>query len=269
MLKRLLTGALAFALLALPLQAAAQAPAVDYTDIWYLPAEAGWGVNLVQADTVIFATFFVYSQGNVPTWYTATIVANADASSFTGTLYSTTGTWFGAPWDPTKVVNTPVGTATFTPSSPYQGTLSYSFTSGSPATVTKIIQRQVLIPIALGGNYIGGQEGAFTGSGCSFLGGYTDTFTLVVTQPWDGTATLLFDYNSGISCTWSGTLLQFGQLYSMPSASYTCTDGTNATASMDQLKATTFGIEAIFSAPKGSQGSSNCSEAATFSGTLF
>jgi len=268
MLKRLLAGALAFALLTLPLQAAAQA-AADYTDIWYLPAESGWGVNFVQADSVIFATFFIYSQGNVPTWYTAIIYANADASSFTGNLYSTTGTWFGAPWVPSNVVNTQVGTATFTPSSPYQGTLSYSFTSGTPPTVTKIIQRQVLTTIALGGNYLGGQSGAYTGSSCPFSGSYTDTFNLAVAQPGDGTATFTFSYTSGISCTWSGTLVQFGQLYSMPNASYTCTDGTNATASMDQLKATTFGIEAIFSAPSGSQGKSACSEAATFSGNLL
>src|SRR5277367_3915114 len=169
MFKRLISATLALALLILPLQAVAD---VDYTDIWYLPAESGWGVNFVQADSVIFATFFIYSQGNVPTWYTAIIYANGDGSSFTGNLYSTTGTWFGAPWDPTKVVNTQVGTATFTPSSPYQGTLSYSFTSGMPPTVTKIIQRQVLTTIALGGNYIGGQSGAYSGSGCTFAGAY-------------------------------------------------------------------------------------------------
>jgi len=267
MLKRLLPGALALALLMLPLQAAA---AVDYTDIWYDPAESGWGVNLVQADAVIFATFFVYSEGNVPTWYTAIIYANSDASSFTGGLFLTTGgTWFGAPWVPGKVVNPQVGTATFTPSSAYQGTLSYSFTSGTPPTVTKPIQRQVLITIALAGNYIGGQGGGYSGSGCSSQSAYTDTFNLNVTQPGDGTATFTFNYGSGISCTWSGTLMQYGQLYSMPSATYQCTDNTNSTAHMDQLKATALGIEATFSAPKGSQGSSNCSESASFSGNLL
>ena len=196
-------------------------------------------------------------------------LASSDASSFTGNLFSTTGTWFGAPWDPTKVKNTQVGTATFTPSSPYQGTLSYSFTSGTPPTVTKLIQRQVLITIALGGNYIGGQAGGYSGSGCSFQGAYTDTFNLNVTQPGDGTATFSFTYGSKITCTWSGTLMQSGQLYSMPNATYTCSDGTNSTARMDQLKATALGIEAIFSAPSGSQGSSNCSESASFSGNLL
>ena len=36
------------------------AAAVDYTDIWFLPSEGGWGVNLVQSNQFIFATFFVY-----------------------------------------------------------------------------------------------------------------------------------------------------------------------------------------------------------------
>src|SRR5271169_1412306 len=263
MLKRLFAAAVALAMLILPLQAAA----VDYTDIWYLPSESGWGVNLVQADNVIFATFFIYSQGNVPTWYTAIIYANADGSNFTGNLYATTGTWFGAPWDPSKVVNTMVGTASFTPSSAYQGALSYSFTSGTPPTVTKLIQRQVLTTIALGGNYIGGQSGAYSGGGCSFQGAYTDTFDLTVMQPGDGTVAFNFSYlQSKISCTWSGTLVQSGQLYSIPSATYACSDGTNSTASMNQIKATAQGIEGIFSAPSGSQGSSSCSEAASFSG---
>ena len=60
MLKRLLPAILALAFCSVPLQAAA----TDYTDIWYLPAEAGWGVNMVQSDSstssFIFATFFVY-----------------------------------------------------------------------------------------------------------------------------------------------------------------------------------------------------------------
>lgn len=267
MLKRLLPAALAFALLTLPLQAAAQAAGVDYTDIWYLPSESGWGVNLVQADNVIFATFFVYGPGNVPTWYTAVVDGDANGN-FSGNLYATVGSYFGNPWNPGSFVATLVGTASFAPSSPYQGTLSYSFTGG--ITVTKQIQRQVLTTIALGGNYIGGQSGSYAGNGCSFQGSYTDTFDLTVTQPGDGTVSFKFSYlQSQISCTWSGTLVQYGQLYSVPNASYQCSDGTSSTASMDALKATAQGIEATFFAPSGSQGSASCSESAAFSGVLM
>ena len=61
-MKRLLPAALAFVLLFLPLAG----KAADYTDIWYLPAESGWGVNMVQSDNFIFATFFIYGPGTPP-----------------------------------------------------------------------------------------------------------------------------------------------------------------------------------------------------------
>ena len=267
MLTRLLPAALALALLTLPLQAAA---AVDYTDIWYLPSESGWGVNFVQANNVIFATFFVYSEGNVPTWYTAIIYGNSDGSNFTGNLYATTGTWFGATWDPSKVVNTLAGTASFTPTNAYQGTLAYSFTTGIPPTVTKLIQRQVLTTIALGGDYVGGIEGGYANSGgtCPAAGGYTDTYNLTLSQPGDGTASFTFNFASGnpANCTLSGTLVQYGQLYAIPNASYQCSDGLSTTASVDQIKATAQGVEGTYFAP--SVGS-NCSEAATFSAVFL
>jgi hypothetical protein len=267
MLNRLLSAALAVALLTLPLQAV-QAANVDYTDIWYLPSESGWGVNLVQADSVIFATFFVYGPGNVPTWYTAILYSDPNGN-FAGNLYAAVGTYFGAPWVPGNLVNTQVGTASFVPSSDYQGTLTYSFTAGG-TTVIKSIQRQILTTIALAANYIGGQSGSYYGNGCGAQGGYTDTFNLTVTQPGDGTVSFKFSYlQSQISCTWAGTLVQYGQLYSVPNASYQCSDGTSSTASMDALKATAQGIEATFLAPSGSQGSASCSESAAFSGVLM
>ena len=36
-----------------------------------LPPEGGWGVNFVQSDQFIFATFFIYGPDNQPIWYTA------------------------------------------------------------------------------------------------------------------------------------------------------------------------------------------------------
>ena len=80
---------------ALPLRAAA----TDYTDIWYLPSESGWGVNLIQAEDVIFATFFIYGPNNQPTWYVAIIYRDANGN-FAGNLYSTVGPYFGGPWNP-------------------------------------------------------------------------------------------------------------------------------------------------------------------------
>lgn len=260
MLKLLFSAALSLTLLGLPLPAAA----FDYTDIWYLFSESGWGINLIQADNVIFATFFVYGPGNVPTWYVATIYSDANGN-FSGTLYATVGTYFGMPWNPKAFAGTPVGTASFAPTSAYTGTLTYTITGGP--TVVKNIQRQTLQPIALGGKYIGGQGGSYAGN-CSFTGSYKDTFNAQVSQA-GGTATFSFSYTSGLSCTLSGTLVQYGQLYTMPNASYQCSDGANTTATVDEIKATAHGIEATFAVRSGSQGTSGCREAAAFSGALL
>jgi hypothetical protein len=55
--RRLLTRLATAALLTF---ASHTARAVDYTDLWWVPAESGWGVNLVQSDTVLFVTFIIY-----------------------------------------------------------------------------------------------------------------------------------------------------------------------------------------------------------------
>src|SRR4051794_40192100 len=133
---------------------AVPARAADYTDIWYTPAEPGWGVNLVQADNFLFLTFFIYGSDFRPTWYTGQLTW--DGAKYTGGLYLTQGTYWALPWSP---ANHPpaqlVGTATFTPGpNAYQATLQYSV--NGVGAVTKVVERQTLTSIALGGTYAGG-----------------------------------------------------------------------------------------------------------------
>jgi len=250
MLKRLLLAVL-FAGLASP------AFATDYSDMWYLPAESGWGVNFTQNDGVIFMTFFVYGTDNNPVWYVA--IAYEDANgNFSGTLYSTTGTYFGAPWGGDTA--TAAGTASFAPTDASHGTLTYTLNGGP--TVVKSIERQTLTAIDLTGNFTGGQAGGY--SGCTdasddFL--YKDTFDLSVMQT-GSNVTFTFAYPS-LNCTFSGALVQEGQLFQVPSASYVCDDGTNTTASMSEIKLTSQGIEGRFGASGVGGG---CREDATFSG---
>ncbi len=238
--------------------------ATDYSDMWYLPAESGWGVNFTQNANVIFMTFFLYGPDGKPTWYVAIAYQDADGN-FSGSLYSTTGTYFGAPWNPSSFASTLAGTASFTPVDASQGTLSYTLVGGP--TVSKSIVRETLVTIDLSGNFTGGQAGGY--SGCSDPGGnflYKDTFDLQVTQG-VGTVQLTFAYPSAssaaLTCTLSGALVQSGQLYSVPSATYQCDDGLNTTASLSEIKQTSQGIEGKLAAP--SVGGA-CREDATFSG---
>jgi hypothetical protein len=260
MLKRLLPAVLSLALLGMPLPAAAQ----DYTDIWYLPSESGWGANLIQAEDVIFVTFFIYGPNNQPTWYVAIIYRDANGN-FAGNLYSTVGPYFGGPWNPASYAATLAGTASFVPANPYAGTLTYTLIGGP--TVVKSIERQTLKTIALGADYVGGQTGTYSSCSDSSLNtSYIDTYNLSVTHS-NGVATFIFTYASAATCTMAGTLVQYGQLYRIDPASYSCTGSLmfNASATMEEIKATAQGIEGRFTAGLGG----GCQEAAQFSAVLF
>ena len=250
------------------LAAAFGARAADYTDLWFNPTEqstggGGWGVNVVQSDAFVFVTFFIYGPDNKPTWYVANLTQDA-SGNFNGPLYATTGTYFAAPWNPADGAGSAqVGTASFQPISAYAATLTYAFNGGP--TVVKPIQRQALTSIALGGAYSGTQAGSYTNCTNSFA--YSDRFNLGVTHITGTSLTFSFNYSdSGLSCTLSGQLQQLGQLYRIPAATYQCSDGSPATtATVDQIKATTFGIEGSFNAPN----VAGCQEDATFSAVFL
>ncbi|HEY1327268.1 MAG TPA: hypothetical protein VGI14_10045 [Casimicrobiaceae bacterium] len=255
LLRTVLLGA---CLVALP------ARAVDYTDIWWIPEESGWGLNVVQADNVLFLTFFIYGADTKPTWYTA--ILNWDGVAYSGGLFATQGTYYALPWNPALRGVAQVGTATFQPDNlnAYQATLTY--TVNNVGTVIKAIQRQTLAPIALAGSYVGGQVGGY--SNCAAAGSYTDTYDLGVTQT-GGVATFTFNYADAQSvCTLSGPLEQHGQLYRIAGASYQCTGGAladlNTTATVYEIKQTAQGIEGRLAATL----NSGCQENANFSATL-
>ena len=128
----------AFAVCLLCLGFGAQAD--DFTDLWWNPAESGWGISITQQGNTIFALWFVYGTDSAPTWY---VMSNGVGSHnvFAGDLYKTAGPAFSAAaFDPNKVSVTKVGTAQLDFSAgDDRGVLSYTING---ATVQKSIQRQ-------------------------------------------------------------------------------------------------------------------------------
>ena len=252
MLKRMLLAMLLFA-------AAGRAAATDYTDIWWIPAESGWGVNVVQSESFLFITFFIYGADGKPTWFAGN--ATLDGSgNYNGTLYATTGTYYVAPWMTGNQTTTGTGTVSFQPTGPTTAKLVY--TVNGVGTVTKAIQRQTLTTITVGGAYSGAQTGMY--SSCT-QPAYRDFFDLNVSQLNTGMVTFTFSYEEGLTCTFAGTLVQEGQLYSIPAATYQCSDGLKTNASVTEIKATAQGVEGRFTAPTVGGG---CREDAQFSGVL-
>ncbi len=226
-------------LLAVALEAPLPAAAADYTDIWYNPAESGWGVNLVQGENVLFATFFVYDPARQPTWYVA-VLTNDGTGVYSGSVLATSGPYLGAPWDGVTT-NAIVGDATFRPTAADAATLTYNI---GPAPVTKSILRQTLKTIVLGGDYIGGV--AADQFSCSNpLGNVSArrSADIAVTQTVAGDGRIDLAVAGGPACSISGTLVQRGQLYSMIGARYVCNNGLDTHVDVTELHATAQGIE--------------------------
>jgi hypothetical protein len=122
--------------------------ATNYQDLWWASGgtESGWGVNLTQQGTTIFATWFTYDANHNPLWLSATLPQTA-SKTYSGTLLLTGGQAFSAvPFDPNKITRTPVGTATFTFANGNAGTFTYNVDLGdgvNKATQSKAITRQV------------------------------------------------------------------------------------------------------------------------------
>ena len=117
--------------------------ATNYTSMYWNSSESGWGFNVNHQGDIIFATLFTYDSSGNPMWL---VLANGarqgTSSTFTGTLYRTTGSPFNAvPFVPSSASDVvQVGTMTVTFSGASDATLTYTVNGVS---VTKSITKQV------------------------------------------------------------------------------------------------------------------------------
>ena len=135
---RCLAATCAAALLtALALPAAAATPATNYSDMWYLPSESGWGISFVQhSSNNVYAVWYTYdprvsasppdpASNFVPLWI---VLAGAGTwtspTSFTGPVYVTNGVPFSQTGSNTTVNQ--VGTFTFNFTDANNGTFAYN-----------------------------------------------------------------------------------------------------------------------------------------------
>lgn len=233
-----LTLALAGAVVATPASAAP-----DLVDLWWNPSEPGWGVNFVQADSFIFATFFVYGPTNKPMWYTGQLTRDANGI-WKGPLYESSGSYFGAVFNPTLRAINQVGDASFSPINESAGALTYNVGS---VVVTKTIQRQTLQKIDIDGTFIGAlvtdvyncDDGRPLTTSRRFVDGSASRVT-------GGATKIDFSFATGGSCSFNGNATQAGRVFRIDNATYTCGTGL---ATMYELKATSLGFEGRWTAP--------------------
>lgn len=209
--------ALMLTLLALPARAA-----TNYQDMWWVPSESGWGVNIAQQGNTMFATWFIYSANRQPLWL---VMSNAQRSgaagnTFTGDLFQTVGTGFSqlpfVPLVPADV--TRVGSATFTFSSARTGTLSYTVNG---AQVVKQITRQPLENIDLTGFYGGGIARSASACTSPSLNGSSSGTSSIQVAHTASTGAVTITEVGGFGCRLTGTLQQYGSSFE-GSGNYQC-----------------------------------------------
>jgi hypothetical protein len=114
-------------------------PAVNFTDLWFNPNEAGWGLLVTQQFDVMFLAWFVYDNNGKPVWYVVSDCAVV-GNGCSGTVFSTIGPPFGPTFNPTQVVGFPQGTINLTFSDANNGVLTLIVNGVSG---TKSITRQL------------------------------------------------------------------------------------------------------------------------------
>jgi predicted dienelactone hydrolase len=115
------------------------AAATNYQDLWWNPAESGWGINLTQQGSTIFATWFTYDHNGKPLWLSVT--ATPQSGAYVGTLYQASGPAYDTvPFNPANVALMPVGSAALTFADGNSATFAYTAFGVSQS---KAITRQV------------------------------------------------------------------------------------------------------------------------------
>jgi hypothetical protein len=181
----------------------------DQSDLWWNPAESGWGIQFVDRATIIFATMFVYGASNAPTWYTATLNATS-TTSWTGDLYVTSGPPFGNPaFNPAAVTIRKVGTMTWTAATVTTGKLTYTVDG---VAVAKNLVRQFIAFDDYSGTFLGAFHETLTNcTNPAKNGTFEDFATITVTQAGQNVGITFVPQSGGGGCAASGTLTQDGR----------------------------------------------------------
>jgi len=102
--------------------------------------------------------------------------------------------------------------------------------------------------ITIGGEYTGGLN--LAQAQCANSGKGTLIVNVSVSQPPNniGPVSVTMAKSDGVTCNFNGPVTQWGKVYQIPNAAYTCTNGRSTTAKVDELTASAHGIEGSWTA---------------------
>lgn len=230
----------------------------DVTDLWWNPAESGWGMQLNNTGSFAFATVFAYGPDGKPTWFIAEM--HAVGVFFSGPLYVATGPYYGGPFNAAATTRN-AGIMSFVLTSISTAEIAYTVDG---VTVSKSVQRQPLTPDNYEGTYIAGFTQSATG--CLDAGNNRTTSgpgSVSVTQV--GRSMVVYmTYPSGDSCTLDGTYSQLGRMGQV-TGTYACVSGESGAGSIVEMSNVPFMFTARLRLVSSNRG---CSTAGEFAAVI-
>lgn len=223
-----------FALAAGPV-AQATSWSTDISDLWWNPAESGWGMQIVQSHDTAFVTIYLYRQDRSPVWYSGTI--RGPIADMRGDLYETTGPYFGGPFSPSQVGLRKVGSLAFSSLSIADARVTYSVDG---VVVTKNLERQTLVNDDNAGLFKGAASTRVASgpANCALLyaPGRGDPAEVEIVQPGRGSAMQVKLRTQGNNCAMAdGDYLQFGRFGDV-SGTYSCANGDRGRFYMFEMR---------------------------------
>jgi hypothetical protein len=245
----------------LPLTAQTSVLSQNVTDLWWDPAQSGWGLALYQSGAFVYAVLFVYDQNNHATWYPAELQSQGNGV-YSGPIYTTTGPWFGAGnFNASAVGRQQVGTMTITMQGNGSAIVSYTI---SGQNVTRTLVRQTFTNADLTGTFTA--QSTLTATNCSSAsnnGTVNGTSHFTVTDTGGNNRRITWQNPNGGTCTFNGTATQSGRFASMSNSTYSCTSGETGTVNFPTLSS----VNGVFSGQvSGSNNSSGCTYSGGFGG---
>lgn len=224
---------------------AATSFSTDVTDLWWNPDESGWGVNVIQQNDTVFATFFVYDANARAHWFVASSMtaqsATATGVTFQGDLFETQGPYFGVQFSPAAVARNKVGTAMLQVAFPSSAILTYTVNG---VTVTKAVQRQTWAANDASGTYEGARTILSGGGGTGCSPGTSSFSNVQLAQTSTGFA--MNGTLAGSACRFNGSYSQDGHL-GASSGSFSCDNGLQGTYALAEIETTLYGFSARYS----------------------
>jgi alpha-tubulin suppressor-like RCC1 family protein len=121
--------------------AGSTAASVNYTDLWWNPAEAGWGTSISHQGATMFIVLYVYDESGRPVWYVASNCSvAAEGGSCNGPLYRVSGSASTAPYEAARVRVSQVGMLRVVFPDPNHATLFWTIDGASGS---RSITRQI------------------------------------------------------------------------------------------------------------------------------